>query len=182
MGSALSISTNSRDAVYKAIEFALKENPDVEISLDPNLRPEMLPLETIIKICKPVVEVATVILPSGEEAEMLAGVNGDLDACNKLFDLAPRLKVVVLKQGKNGATAITKSEKITVNGFKVKEIDATGAGDSFGGGFMIEFLRKQSLADALQFANAVGAMKVTNFGPIPNHSRDQIEAFMKEQK
>ncbi len=181
MGSALSISESSRDAVYKAIEIAMKKNPKVEISMDPNLRPEMLPIDQIIKICKPVVDVATIILPSGEEAEMLAQKKGAMEACNHLFTIAPRLKVVVLKKGKNGAMAITKNEKVDVAGFKVQEIDATGAGDSFGGAFVVEYLKGKSLSDCLKFANAVGALKVTNFGPIPNHSREFVEEFIKSQ-
>jgi sugar/nucleoside kinase (ribokinase family) len=182
MGSALSISESSRDAVYKAIEIALKINPNVEISLDPNLRPEMLPIEQIIKICKPVVDVTTIILPSGEEAEMLAQKKGAKDACNHLFNIAPRLKVVVLKMGKKGAMAITKTEKVEVAGYKVQEVDATGAGDSFGGGFVVEYLKGKPLNECLKFANAVGALKVTNFGPIPNHSREFVETFMRSQK
>ena len=49
MGSGLSISENSREACYKATKVAKKQNPDVIISFDPNLRPEMLDLHTIIK-------------------------------------------------------------------------------------------------------------------------------------
>jgi len=182
MGSALSISESSKKAVYKAIEIAMKVNPNVDISLDPNLRPEMMPIEQIINICKPVVDVATIILPSGEEAEMLAQKTGALEACNHLFNIAPRLKVVVLKKGKDGAMAITKTEKVDVPSYKVKQVDATGAGDSFGGGFVVEYLQNKPLKDCVKFANAVGALKVTNFGPIPNHSREFVEEFMSKQE
>ena len=183
MGSALAISPNSRDAVYKMLEVALASNPDVDISFDPNLRAEMLGIDEILRIVQPVMKVATILLPSGEEAEMLAGVKGEIEACEKIFDVAPRCKVVVLKQGKDGATALTKSadgtiKKQTVAGFAVKEVDATGAGDSFGGAFIVEYIQKKPLGDALRFANAVGALKVTNFGPIPNHTREDVDKLM----
>lgn len=187
MGSALSISPNSRDAVYKLLDVALKANPNVEVSFDPNIRAEMASIEEIVRIIKPVIDAATVILPSGEEAELIANTKGADNACKKLFDLGKRVKYVVLKQGAKGATAYFtndhgKIETISAPSYKVEEVDATGAGDSFGGAFMIEYLNKKPLKDALLFANAVGAMKVTHFGPIPDHTRVQIEEFMKKSK
>jgi len=140
MGSALSISENSKEACYKAITIVKNENPEVIISFDPNLRPEMLDLEIILKICKPVLESTTILLPSGEEAEMLANVRGETEACQKLLEMGP--KIVVLKQGKDGCTVFTKDNTngVKIAGFKVKEVDPTGAGDSFGGAFVVGYL------------------------------------------
>ncbi|GAH16355.1 unnamed protein product [marine sediment metagenome] len=45
---------------------------------------EVLDIKTIIKISKPVLEKTTILFPSGEEAEMLAGVRGEKKACRKL--------------------------------------------------------------------------------------------------
>jgi fructokinase len=185
MGSALAISPNSRDAVYKMLDLALKANPNCEVSFDPNLRPEMLGIDKILQIIKPVMQVATIILPSGEEAETIANTKGADAACKKLFTDGPRVKMVILKQGKDGATAYIKEkdgtiQKISAPSYAVTEVDATGAGDSFGGAFMAEYLNHVPPRDALQFANAVGALKVTHFGPIPNHSRADVESLMKK--
>jgi sugar/nucleoside kinase (ribokinase family) len=170
MGSALSISENSKEACYKAIIAAKNENPDVIISFDPNLRPEMLDLDTILKICKPVLESTTILLPSGEEAEMLANIKGETKACQILLEMGP--KVVVLKQGKDGCSVFTKEYKngLKIDGFKVKEVDPTGAGDSFGGAFVVGYLKGWDLEKIARFANAVGALKVEHFGPMPNTS------------
>jgi sugar/nucleoside kinase (ribokinase family) len=97
MGSALSISKNSRESCYKAIEVAKRKNSDVIISFDPNLRPEMLDIDTILEISMPVLEETTILLPSGEEAEMLARVQGEEEACVNLLEQGP--EVVVLKRG-----------------------------------------------------------------------------------
>lgn len=185
MGSALAISMNSRQAVYKMLEVAMKANPNCEVSFDPNIRKEMAPIEEIVRIIKPVMDVATVILPSGEEAELIANTKGAVAACEHLFALCPRLKQVLLKQGDKGALAFCKNaqkgmEQIAVKSYPVQEVDATGAGDSFGGAYMVEYLHGTPISEALKFANAVGAMKVTHFGPIPNHTRAEIEAFMKK--
>lgn len=180
MGSALSISETSKETVYKAIKIAKKVNPKVEISFDPNLRVEMMPIEKIIEICKPVMENATIILPSGEEAEMLAGIKGEDAACKSL--LKNNVKMVVLKRAKLGSRVYTKEKIIEQPSFQVKEVDPTGAGDSFGGAFIVGHLKNVPLEQNLLFANAVGALKVTSFGPMPDHTREQIEEFIKNNK
>ena len=178
MGSGLSISESSREACYKAIKIAKEKNPNVIISFDPNLRPEMLDLESIVKICKPVMDATNILLPSGEEAEMLAGIKGEVLACQKLLEMSPEM--VVLKQGKNGCTIFTEEKPggIRVPGFFVEEIDPTGAGDSFNGAFIIGLLVGWDLRRIGRFANAVGALKVKHFGPMPDTNYDEVLDFI----
>ncbi len=181
MGSGLSISENSREACYKALKIAKEKNPNVIISFDPNLRPEMLDIEIILKICKPVLKSTKILLPSGEEAEMLAEIKGEKDACQRLLDMGP--EIVVLKQGKDGSTIFTKDNLngIRIPGFKVKEIDPTGAGDSFGGAFIVGYLAGWDLHKTAKFANAVGALKVEYFGPMPDTSYDEAIELLNKQ-
>ncbi|MBD3256561.1 MAG: sugar kinase [Candidatus Lokiarchaeota archaeon] len=173
MGSALSISLKSRNACYKALEIAKRKNPGIFISFDPNLRPEMLDLDEILKICEPVLEVTDILLPSGEEAEMLAKTKGETQACLKLLE---KVNIVVLKQGSKGSTVYTRDNLngLFVPSFKVEEMDPTGAGDSFGGAFIVAYLANWNLQKATRFANAVGALKVQNFGPMPDTTYDQV--------
>jgi len=181
MGSGLSISENSREACYKALKIAKEKNPNVIISFDPNLRPEMLEIETILTICKPVLKSTKILLPSGEEAEMLAGLKGEKKACQKLLEMGP--EIVILKQGKDGSIIFTREDLngIKVPGFKVKEIDPTGAGDSFGGAFIVGYLAGWDLQKSAKFANAVGALKVEYFGPMPDTSYDKVIELLNKQ-
>ena len=180
MDSGLSISKNSREACYKALKIAKKQNPDVILSFDPNLRPEMLDLNIIIKICKPILESTTILLPSDEEAEMLAGVKGEIEACQKLLTMGP--KIIVLKQGRNGCTIFSQENQdgIKVSGFRADEIDPTGAGDSFGGAFIVGYLAGLDLEKAARFANAVGAKKVEFFGPMPDTTYEEVEELLEK--
>ena len=184
MGSALSISESSREACYKAIKITRKLNSKAIISFDPNLRPEMLDINTIMEISKPVLDEANILLPSGEEAEMLAGTKGAKDACLKL--LRGKTDLVVLKEGKKGASLFGASflEKDEFNvihlpAYKVEEIDPTGAGDSFGGAFIVGYLLGWSLERTLNFANATGALKVKHFGPMSSDSYDDVISILK---
>ena len=181
-GSALSISNKSRDACLKAINMAKKNNPDVIISFDPNLRPEMLDLNEILEISKPVLEATEILLPSGEEAEMLAGVKGSKKACQTLLGMGPKL--VVLKQGKKGTTIFTNNNPIGINimGFNIIEVDPTGAGDAFAGAFIVGYLKGWDLKKIGVFSNAVGALKVESFGPMPDTSYKETMNLIERSK
>jgi len=179
MGTSLSISESSRESCYKAIKIATSINPQSIISFDPNLRPEMLDIKTIIEISKPVLNNATILFPSGEEAEMLAGIEGAEKACKKLLEMGP--KIVVLKQGKDGCTIYSSEDTngITIKGFEVEEIDPTGAGDSFDGAFIVGYLAGWDLKKIGKFANAVGALKVRCLGPMSNDTYEEVLKLME---
>ena len=177
MGSAMSISPTSKNAVLKCIDLTI-ENGGI-VSFDPNLRAEMMPLDQIREMVQPVIAKTKILLPSGEEAMLLTGDEDANAACENLLTMGP--EIVVLKEAKDGCTIYAKDEEpFKVPAFKVKEVDPTGAGDSFGGAFVVEYLNSVPLKEAARFANAVGALKVTSFGPMASHSRDEVQKFMKK--
>lgn len=180
MGSALSISKNSRESCYKAVEVAKEMNSNVIISFDPNLRPEMLDIDIILEISRPILEETTILLPSGEEAEMLARVKGENKACRNLLERGP--EVVVLKRGAEGCTIFTDNNRNgkEIPAFKAEEVDPTGAGDSFGGAFVVGYLQGWALEKIGKFANAVGALKVGTFGPMPDTTFKEAMQLVKE--
>lgn len=180
MGSSLAISSSSCDACYKAIRLAKEENPDVIISFDPNLRPEMLDIREILEICEPVLKSTDILLPSEEEATMLAQARNSEEACREL--LKKDIHLIVLKQGKQGCTLYSKKNKTSpqVPSYRVDELDPTGAGDSFGGAFVVAYLAGWDPIDAARFSNAVGALKVTQLGPMPDTTYDQVIDFMNQ--
>lgn len=162
MGSALSLSPSSRDACYKALRIAVEHG--VKVSLDPNVRPELLSIEEIRRICKPVLDEAYVVLPSGEEAMMLTGEENAEEACRALIDKG--VEIVALKMGARGSTIYTKDRAIYVPAFEVEEVEPTGAGDIYDGAFIVGLIRGWPLEKVGLFANAAGAISVTRIGPI----------------
>lgn len=162
MGSALSLSQSSKEACYKALEIAVKYG--VKVSLDPNVRPELLSVEEIRRICKPVLEKAYLVLPSGEEAMTLTGGKSPDEACRMLIDIG--VKMVALKRGAEGSTIYTEEEVLPIPAFKVEEIEPTGAGDIYDGAFIVGLINGWPLNRVGVFANAAGAISVTRIGPI----------------
>jgi sugar/nucleoside kinase (ribokinase family) len=169
MGSSLSVNKGMRESCYKVVEIAHRSN--ATISLDPNLRPELIPPKKIREICKPIVERAMVILPSVEEAKALAGVADVDSACQKILDMG--VEIVAVKMGSLGSTIYTQSEKKHILAFKVEEVDPTGAGDTYDAAFIVGLLRGWDLEKIGHYANAAGALAVTKFGPMegcPTHN------------
>jgi len=161
-GSSLSVNEPMRRACYRAVELAAEAG--ATISFDPNLRAELMAPEQLRSLVEPVLAHATVVLPSGDEARLLTGQDDDADACRALLQRG--VKIVALKRGAAGSTLFTEDGQIDVPGFPVAEVDPTGAGDCYAAGLAAGLLWGWDLKDAARFANAVGALAVTQQGPM----------------
>lgn len=88
--------------------------------------------------------------------------------------------MVVMKLGRDGVVYGTREERHRVTGHQVKAVDATGAGDCFGGALLARLVTGDSLAQAVSYANAAAALTTTGFGavaPIPRASG--VTAFLE---
>jgi sugar/nucleoside kinase (ribokinase family) len=161
-GSALSVGDSSRHACYAAVEACKRAGG--RVSFDPNIRPELLGLERVREICEPVVRQCDLLLPSGPEATMLTGDADERNACRAL--VASGISIVALKRGAQGSTVFTAQETIEAEPIPVAEVDPTGAGDCYGGAFVVGLLEGWDLQVVARFANVVGALAVTRKGPM----------------
>jgi ribokinase len=113
-----------------------------------------------------------VISPNQSEAATLLG-GGAADEkniekiCRRLLDRGAAN--VALKLGPSGSLHADATLVMTqVNGFKVKVVDTTAAGDTFTAGLAVALSEGRSWADALRFANAAGALACTKLGAQPS--------------
>ena len=177
MGSSLSINENVQKTCYKAVEIA--QDTGATVTFDPNLRPELLDVETIRRICKPVLSVSQIVFPSRDEAAALTGMKDPIEAAHELQTMGP--ETVVIKMGATGALAATKNGIVFEPAFQVKEVDPTGAGDVYDAAFLYGVFRKLRLEKTLEFAGAAGAIKVTRFGPMGGPSSlQEVEDFIQK--
>ncbi|MDY4022204.1 carbohydrate kinase [Staphylococcus borealis] len=146
------------------------------IVFDPNVR---LPLWHSAEACKETIQAfipkANIIKVSDEELEFITGEADEESAIQSLFQGS--VIAVIYTQGPNGASIILKDgTKIYHEGFKVKAIDTTGAGDAFIGAAisrillsdevnMTKLLKEEGQA-ILQFSNFVAAKVTTKYGAI----------------
>lgn len=154
---------------HKAMVNKFK-SANATIVFDPNVR---LPLWQNAEACKEAIHEflpkANVIKISDEELEFITGEADEDKAIQSLFEGS--VEAVIYTQGAAGASIILKDgTKIYHEGFKVKAIDTTGAGDAFIGAAIsrmllsdelnITKLLKEEGQDILKFSNMVAA-KVT---------------------
>ncbi len=150
------------------------------VSFDPNLRPEILDSPGMRDALKTVLAVTDLFMPSGEELFLFAEAKTEKEAVAEL--LAKGIKVIIIKRGEKGSSYFDKTNQIDLAGYKVEEIDPTGAGDCFGATFVTFWLKKMHPAEALRYANASGARAVTKAGPMEGAStQDELDAFIKAQ-
>ncbi|MEM7100837.1 MAG: adenosine kinase [Pseudomonadota bacterium] len=97
------------------------------------------------------------------EEEALAWAKTDrLDiAINELKDIAPEVYVTL---GAQGSIAVTSTSQRTEEGFRVKAIDTTGAGDIYAGAVLAARLKGAEPGDAAKFANYCAAQIVSRYG------------------
>ncbi|WCJ41334.1 pfkB-like carbohydrate kinase family protein [Euphorbia peplus] len=161
-----------RSAHLKAMEVA--KDAGALLSYDPNLRLPLWPSaeyarEQIMSIW----DKAEVIKVSDNELEFLTGSDkiSDEDALSLWH---PNLKLMLVTLGEKGCRYYTKNFRGQVDGFHVKTVDTTGAGDSFVGSLLCKIVDDHSVLDdeprlreILRFANACGAITTTKKGAIP---------------
>ena len=161
-GSALSFGESAREACYKAVRACKAAGG--RVSFDPNIRPELLGIDQVRAICQPILEQCDLLLPSGEEATMLTGDADARTACEAL--VARGVPIVALKCGAQGSRIFTASRTLAIPPIDVDEVDPTGAGDCYGAAFVVGLLEGWKLSRIGRFANIVGALAVTQKGPM----------------
>ncbi|KAK6125387.1 hypothetical protein DH2020_040856 [Rehmannia glutinosa] len=147
----------------------------VILSYDPNLRLPLWPsAESARKGILSIWDTADIIKISEEEICFLTNGEDPYDdnVVRKLYH--QNLKLLLVTEGPEGCRYYTKGFNGRVKGMKVDAVDTTGAGDAFVAGILSQIACDTSLLqdedrlrDALRFANACGALTVTERGAIP---------------
>lgn len=147
----------------------------VTISIDPNIRTELLRDVGYLQAVHAIIAMASYVLPSDADADALwPGQSFELWAL-----ALTGAKAVVLKRGEMGCMAYA-GDVITLPAHPVTAIDPTGAGDCFCATFVALMEGGHDLHFALTHANAAGALAVLKLGPMEGNSDlPTIRAFLK---
>jgi sugar/nucleoside kinase (ribokinase family) len=109
-----------------------------------------------------------VLMINDSETRMLANEHNLLLAARHIFKLGP--KTLVIKRGEHGALMVHKDSVFAMPALPLEEVhDPTGAGDSFGGGFMgylasVPRATDAALRRAMVYGSVMGSFAVERFG------------------
>ncbi|MEM5386088.1 sugar kinase [Paraburkholderia phymatum] len=168
-GISLAISVSACDAALAAIEHARANR--VLVSFDTNLRLKLWPLARARAVMLDAIRQTDICLPSWDDVTELTGLTKRDDIVD--FVLAQGPRIVALKLGKEGAYVATPDERRVVPGHAVNAVDATGAGDCFGGAFIARIVAGDDPFEAARYANVAAALSTQGFGavaPIPDRA------------
>jgi 2-dehydro-3-deoxygluconokinase len=165
-GISLAISPSACETCYAAIDVAHEAGRLV--TFDTNLRLKLWPLDRARAVMNDVIARCDICLPSLDDVAAITGLT-DPDA---LVDHCLRLgaRVVALKMGDQGALVADAHQRHRIAPHPCRPVDATGAGDTFGGAFVHRFLQGDSLVQAGRYAAAAAALSTQGYGavaPIP---------------
>lgn len=165
-GISLAISASALDTCMAAIDAARPAG--VAVSFDTNLRLRLWPVEQARAAMTAVLRQTDIALPSLDDMTALTGQHEPeaiVDHC-----LALGAKVVALKLGDKGALVADANERHRIAPHPCTPVDATGAGDAFGGAFVARRVAGDSLLAAGRYAAVAAALSTQGYGavePIP---------------
>ncbi len=126
----------------------------------------------------------SMITPNESEAELLTGIPVTDEAsaekaAQALLDKG--MEAVIITMGSQGSFLKTTNLTQFVPAFKVKAVDATGAGDIFNGSLCVALAEGKSYIEAMQFASAAAALSVQKLGAQPSApAREEIDNMLEE--
>jgi len=165
-GISLAISESACDAGLAAMAHARKHG--VRTSLDTNLRLKLWPLERAREKMREAFALCDICLPSWDDVSILTGLD-DRDAIVDALQ-AYGVGLIAFKLGAEGCYVATREERRLVPAYTVDALDATGAGDCFGGAFIARLVAGDDPFAAARYANVCAALSTTGYGavaPIP---------------
>ncbi len=159
------------DPAMRAVGLALCErfaDQGVAISIDPNIRAELISDAGYLAALQRIIALATYVLPSDADAAVLYPGQDFSEWSGRL--LAGAAQVVVLKRGDQGCIGRDASGTVALPAHRVVVVDPTGAGDCFCATLVTLLAAGQVLPEALARANAAGALAVQKLGPMEGNS------------
>ena len=127
-----------------------------------------------------VLKKSDILLINESEAELISGTNNIDRSAVQLQGLGP--STVVIKKGSSGAVLFHGEEKVSISAYPVKDvIDTTGAGDTFGGGFVSALASGGTFRDALIKGSALASICVEGFG-VESLLEVNLEEIKKREK
>jgi 2-dehydro-3-deoxygluconokinase len=176
-GISAAISDSACDTCFAAVEAA--KAAGVQVSFDTNLRLKLWPIARARAVMRELIRLSDICLPSLEDIQAISGLR-DADALVD-FCLGLGARVVALKMGAQGALVCDGARRWRLPPHRCQPVDATGAGDTFGGALLARLVAGDDLHQAGRYAVVASALSTEGYGavkPIPR--AETVRAALQE--
>ena len=150
------LSGKLRNSFFRIIRFAKKN--DIKIFLNPSKYQLKSP------VIKKAIKQADILMLNQEEASFLTGapIKKEKLIFQKINHWAKG--IFIMTRGKNGSIVSDGEFLYAAPALKKKTVDETGTGDSFGAGFVANYIKTSDIVSAVQFATANSAANLERMG------------------
>ena len=167
MGTLALRSPDSRRAFNTLLKYADK----TEVFFDVNFRGDFYTRELVSSLLR-----ETTILKLSSEEISFFGKRDALGTCLDLASFYPKLKLICVTLGKDGALVYDTKKKTAYCSEKPssKAVSTVGAGDSFAAAFLRFYLAGEPINDCLDKAVKLSDFVVTKLGAIPDYDPEEL--------
>ncbi len=170
-GISLAISEVACEAGFAWMQAARASG--ARVSFDTNLRLKLWDLDRARQVLRRAIEQSDICLPSYDDLVAITGIDADEGLLDYCLDLG--VQIVALKLGHRGAWVASPAERYRLAPHPCQPLDATGAGDTFGGAFVARLLAGDGLQQAGRYANVAAALSTEGYGAVdPIAHRDRV--------
>jgi 2-dehydro-3-deoxygluconokinase len=174
-GISAAISDSACDTCFAAI--AIAREAGTQVSFDTNLRLKLWPIARARAVMRELIAQSDLCLPSLDDISAISGLSEPDALVDHCLELGARK--VALKLGADGALVDDGKQRVRIAPHPCKPVDATGAGDTFGGSLLARLAAGDTLEAAARYASVAAALSTQGYGavdPIPR--AEQVRAAL----
>lgn len=167
----------SRNKTTRNTLFEILEKSNAVRLLDVNLRPPFYKKEVIEKL----LQKSDFIKLNDDELLKIASWRNIKGTGKEIIQSITKIyqcSIICVTRGANGAVLYLNNHFYEHAGFKIKEVDTVGAGDSFLASLISCLAKNISPKKALEYACATGAFVASQKGAVPDYSEKEIEKII----
>ncbi|HYO20780.1 MAG TPA: PfkB family carbohydrate kinase, partial [Flavisolibacter sp.] len=165
----------SRNTLFQLLQAANKK------VLDINLRPPHFNRKSLTEL----LQQADILKLNDHEVKLISGWFGDYHAIDDQVRRVQEefsMDTILVTRGSEGALICQSGELFHHKGYKVTVADTVGSGDAFLAGYLYKTANGSEPADALAFANALGAFIATQAGACPEYDVTSVSKIMRAEQ
>ncbi|HLQ57975.1 MAG TPA: sugar kinase [Gemmatimonadales bacterium] len=165
-------------AQVTAESLAAAKRAGLTVSYDLNYRSKLWSAKQARAVQEPLMEHVDVLITTEEDARLVFGSGAEsAESLAKRFDLSA--VAVTLRDDPHAAIAFADGKIHTAPRQEVQVVDRFGAGDAFSGGLIVSRLENRGWDEAVRFATATSALKLTIPGDFCLVTRNEVDQLLR---
>jgi 2-dehydro-3-deoxygluconokinase len=167
-------------AQVTAESLAAAKQAGLTVSYDLNYRSKLWSAKQARAVQEPLMEHVDVLITTEEDARVVFGIGGGAESAESLATRFELSAVAMTLRDDPCAAIVAVDGKIhTAPRYEVQVVDPIGAGDAFCGGLIVSRLENRGWDDAVRFATATSALKLSIPGDFCLVTRNEVDQLLR---